>query len=260
MSTQAFWIAEENNLFRPTIHTQGPWNPQFQHGGPPAALLVRQMEQCSPKPDMILARVTVEILSPIPLTPLHSYARITRPGRSVERLEAFLELDGRLLAHASGWRIRVSTAQPDVTEADKAPGLPAEETSMASAPEWYCGFLAATEWRFVHGGYTLAGDACAWVRLRYPLIAGEEITPTQRLMVSADSANGISSSLDIRDWRFVPPELTVHCLRPPIGEWIYLDARTHLSTEGVGLATADLYDPRGLVGRSAQALFITHNA
>ena len=62
--TEAFWIPEGNQLFRATIHTQGPWNPQFQHGGPPAALLVRQLEACSPREDMVLARVSIDIFAP----------------------------------------------------------------------------------------------------------------------------------------------------------------------------------------------------
>ena len=43
MMTEAFWIPEGNEMFRATIHTQGPWDPQFQHGGPSSALLVRQL-------------------------------------------------------------------------------------------------------------------------------------------------------------------------------------------------------------------------
>ena len=56
MTPSAFWIPVSASVFQATIHTQGPWNPQFQHGGPPAALLVRQMEQCTPRPEMVLAR------------------------------------------------------------------------------------------------------------------------------------------------------------------------------------------------------------
>ena len=43
MMTEAFWIPEGNEVFRATIHIQGPWYPQFQHGGPSSALLVRQL-------------------------------------------------------------------------------------------------------------------------------------------------------------------------------------------------------------------------
>ncbi|HEY3993236.1 MAG TPA: thioesterase family protein [Ktedonobacteraceae bacterium] len=257
MLDQSFWIPEGNDFFRATLHTQGPWNPEFQHGGPPGALLVRQLEQCSPRADMMLARVTIEILGPVPIASLRATARLTRPGRSVEFLEAVLEYEGRPVMRASGWRVHVPSERPPAPEPAQAPSLPPPEAASVLSPEWQCGFLAATEWRFVSGNYTSSGAAIGWTRLRYPLIAGEAATPAQRLIAAADSANGISSPLDIRSWLFIPPELTVHCLRPPLGEWICLDAITHLQAEGVGLATSTLYDERGLIGRSTQALLIS---
>jgi hypothetical protein len=258
MTTQeAFWIPEENERFRATQYTQGPWNPHFQHGGPPAALLVRQMEQCAPRSDMLLARISIDILGPIPITTLHAHARIVRPGRSVELLEAVLEHDGRAVMRASAWRVRVSPEHPEIESPELPPALPAPERTVVIAPEWDCGFLSATEWRYVRGGYNQPGNAITWARMRYPLIAGEEVTPTQRLILIADSANGVSSPFDIRLWQFIPPELTIHCIRPAVGEWICMDARTELQSEGTGLTTSTLYDERGPVGRSAQALLIT---
>jgi hypothetical protein len=257
MIPPAFWIPESEQVFRATIHTQGPWNPQVQHGGPPAALLVRQMEQCAPRPEMVLARVTIDLLGPIPLAALRATARLVRPGRKVELLEASLEYEGRALMRATGWRIQAPSVRPEVQDTSNAPPMLSQEYTITPTPEWQCGFLAATEWRFIRGSYTLPGAAMGWTRMRYPLPEREATTPAQRLLVCADSANGISSSLDIRSWQFVPPELTVHCLRPPVGEWICLDASTHMQSEGVGLATANLYDKQGLVGRSTQALFIS---
>jgi acyl-CoA thioesterase len=58
----------------------------------------------------------------------------------------------------------------------------------------------------------------------------------------------------------VPPELTLHILRPPIGDWICLDAVTHLQSEGIGLTTANLFDQQGQVAHSAQSLFIARRA
>jgi len=63
-----------------------------------------------------------------------------------------------------------------------------------------------------------------------------------------------------RFWQFVPPELTLHIIRPPIGAWIFLDAVTDLQSEGLGLTTARLFDQRGQVARSAQSLFIARRA
>jgi len=257
--TEAFWIPEGNEMFRATSHTQGPWNPQFQHGGPPAALLVRQLEAYSPREDMVLARVSIDILAPVPIATFTARARVLRPGRSVELLEALLEHEGRLVMRATGWRVRLPNVRLLADEPDLPPGLPEARANPTIASLVDCGFISATEWRTVRENNE-QGQATAWARLRYPLIAGEIISPTQHLIAIADYANGLSWRLDIRSWQFVPPELTLHILRPPIGEWICLDAVTHLRSAGIGLTTASLFDQQGQVARSAQSLFIARRA
>ena len=52
-------------------------------------------------------------------------------------------------------------------------------------------------------------------------------------------------------------ELTVHVVRPPEGEWVCLKAATTLGGGAVGVAASEVYDERGLVARSAQALLVT---
>jgi hypothetical protein len=257
MREQAFWIAQGKDIFKATILTQGPWDPHFQHGGPPAALLVRQMEHCSPQADMVLSRLTVDILGPVPIATFHAHAHIIRPGRNVELLEAFLEQEDRTLMHATGWRIRAASERPAATEREFAPDIPQQETPPITDPAWKCGYLDGTEWRFARGGFLMPGPATAWSRLRYPLVAGEETSPVQRLTVVADAANGISSPLDIREWQFVPPGLTIHMVRPPASEWICLDAVTHIQPEGTGLTLTTIYDRQGMVGHAAQSLFIS---
>ena len=76
-------------------HTTGPWDARAQHGGPPSALLGRAIQQCGPRDDMIIARFTCEILRPIPVGEIRVQARLARPGRSVELLEAVASGAGR---------------------------------------------------------------------------------------------------------------------------------------------------------------------
>ncbi len=259
MMTEAFWIPEGNEMFHATIHTQGPWDPQFQHGGPPAALLVRQLEACSPREDMLLARVSIDILAPVPIATFTAVAHVLRPGRSVELLEASLEHEGRVIMRATGWRVRLPNVRPPADEPDLPPGLPEGRATPTIASFVNSGFFSATEWRTVRENNE-RGRATAWARLRYPLIAGEAISPIQHLIAVADYANGLSWRLDFRSWQFVPPELTLHIIRPPIGAWICLDAVTGLQSEGIGLTTAHLFDQKGQVARSAQSLFIARRA
>lgn len=73
---------------RATSATAGPWSAQSQHGGPPAALLGRTLERVAPRDDMVIARVTCELLGAVPVGELSVRSRVVRPGRSVELLEA----------------------------------------------------------------------------------------------------------------------------------------------------------------------------
>ncbi len=83
-----------------------------------------------------------------------------------------------------------------------------------------------------------------WGRMRHALVRGEEPTGLQRILVLADSGNGVSSVLPGTDWAFINPELTVHLAAEPQGEWLCLDAQTSLDARGFGLAASRLYRPR----------------
>jgi acyl-coenzyme A thioesterase PaaI-like protein len=202
-----------------------------------------------------IARITVEILGPVPTEPIRVRAAVARSGRAVELVEAELEAAGRLAIRARAWRIRsADLALPAMPDVPAPPPIPTDRTFQP--PWWSSGYIEAVDFRFVSGDFDQRGPAAAWTRIRHPLLPDEEPSPTQRLMAVADSGNGLSAMLDVRKWWFINTELTVHLIRPPAGEWIYVDARTTLDRSGVGLAETDLYDTTGRVGRGAQSLMV----
>lgn len=203
---------------------------------------------------MMVARMTVELLGPVPVGELELNARVVRPGRSVELVEAVLAAGGRVVARASAWRV-LRTAEAAGQEGAKPAPLPAE--ALTDTPQgWVDGYLSAVEWRFVQGSLHGQGPATAWSRLRHTLVPDEEPSPLVRVLAVADSGNGLSSELDIRRWHFINPELTVHLHREPVGEWVCLEARTAISQGGVGLATTKLSDLDGPIGVGAQSLLV----
>jgi hypothetical protein len=109
-------------------------------------------------------------------------------------------------------------------------------------------------------GRTFSGPCTVWFKLLHPLVEGETPSPYQRVMVAADSGNGVSAALSIHQWTFVNSDLTVNLLRRPQGEWICLDARTELGGNGCGLAESALYDEAGLIGRATQSLVVRPRA
>jgi Acyl-CoA thioesterase C-terminal domain/Acyl-CoA thioesterase N-terminal domain len=239
---------------------RGPWDAGAQHGGAPAALLMREFERLPGEPGLQIARVTYELLRPVPLGALSVDAEVVRPGRRVRRLEgAITTPDGTELVRARALQVRAADGRangvdppppgPDRGE-ERAPGGEGFEPpySPMFTPD-------AIEVRFVSGVFG-HGPATAWFRLRVPLVAGEEPTPLQSLAAAGDFGNGISAILDWSKYMFINPDLTLYIERPPAGEWICLDARTRIVPDGVGSAESILYDQRGRVGRAMQALLV----
>ena len=118
------------------------------------------------------------------------------------------------------------------------------------------GYMRAVEWRFARGAWDAPGPAAVWTRIRVPLVAGEPLSPLQRVVAVADSGNGVSRELELADWWFINVELTVHLLRPPRGEWICLDAATTIHAGGAATAMSVLSDDDGPVARGAQTLLV----
>ncbi len=204
---------------------------------------------------MIVARFTCEILRAVPVGEIGVRARVARPGRSVELLEAVASAAGLDVARATAWRVRRTDSPPVAPPQAAAPELPAGSAPIAPGG-WVNGYLSAIEWRPVRGHLGELGPATVWARMRYPLVPDEETGPLERVLAIADSGNGASGELDLRQWHFINPELTVHLHREAAGEWICLDARTVISTGGAGLATSVLSDLDGQVGVGAQSLLI----
>jgi hypothetical protein len=118
------------------------------------------------------------------------------------------------------------------------------------------GYHTAMEYRFVRGGFAEPGPAVAWMRMRVPLVDGEEPSPLERVLVAADSGNGVSATLDWSRFLFINVDLSVHLHRPMTGEWVCLDAITIPERTGIGIADTALYDERGPIGRADQTLLV----
>jgi hypothetical protein len=251
----------DGDLFRATELTRGPWDPGAQHAGPPAALLGFAMEALPEADGFQVGRITFEILRSVPIAPVRVQARVVRPGRRVQMLEAELsDAEGEVLMRARAWRIGVTDVDvPSEAIVAGPPPPPPEEAhdgNFFPTGEEH-GYHSAMEVRFVSGDWLEPGPATVWLRMRQPLVAGEEPTPLQRTLVVADVGNGVSASLDFRRFLFINVDLTAQLERMPEGEWIGIDAVTRPQPTGVGSSDSVLFDRDGRVGRALQTLLIS---
>jgi hypothetical protein len=254
--TDAFYERLDDDHYRATAFTAGPWDPGAQHGGPPAALLGGAMAARITQP---VARATFELLRPVPLADLEVTTRVVRPGRAVALAEATLsDADGPCVV-ARAWGIRTQDVDLEPMNAGIAP-LPGPDTAhevdffdVAARQGWHTGM----EIRFLEGAaFVEEGPARVWLRPRIAMVDDRPASPLERVLLAADGGNGVSSAADPSRWLFINPDLTVALYRHPVGDWIGMDAVSTYEPHGVGLATTVLHDGRGAIGRGLQTLLL----
>jgi len=252
----------DGDRWLPDPLTRGPWSPDAMHGGPVAALLARAAERVEAPSPMHPARLTIDLMRPVPLVPLRVRTTVLRPGKKVQWVEArLLAGDDVEVARATLLRIRIQDiAWPATTGGgDTARIIPGPEAAAPVRPLFTADpayHSAATEHRVVRGAWGELGPTTDWIRLRIPLVAGETPSPLQRVAAVADFGNGISAALPYESYRFINPDLTLTLHRPPAGEWVCLDAATFPERHGVGVAESVLYDERGRIGHATQTLLL----
>lgn len=254
----AFYACRDD-LYEPSELTRGPWDPGSQHAGPPCALLGGELERAGKIAGARIARIGFEILRPVPIEPLTVAAEVVRPGRRVELVEGRLSCAGTEVLRARAWRIRTEAVDLGAVAQGRAEPMPGPDEAQPRAffPTGFeVGYHSAMEVRFLEGSYLEPGPARAWMRQRVALVAGREPTPLERLLVAADSGNGVSAPLDYRRFLFINTDLSVALRRLPQGDWIGLDSVSCAEPDGVGLTDTALYDERGALGRATQSLLI----
>ncbi len=266
------------NRFLPTPLTAGPWSAAAQHGGPPSALLARAVERHRTTEDedpaaLMLSRITVELMRPIPLTPLVLEVTTLRPGWKVQLIGVSMWADGgpgsgTEVARATALRLRrapvelpASVAEATASVDTTVRSIPGPDSGrrpprrMATGAE--LGFHAdAVELRFVQGMIDAPGPGTAWGRLLQPLVDDEPVSPAQRMVAMADFGNAVGSILPMESHTYINADLTVNLHREPRGEWVGLDSVVRAEGQGTGLASSLLFDHDGPVGRATQSLLI----
>ena len=253
-------FTRDGDVYLPSEHAVGPWDPGQLHGGPACALLAARLQALAPGQQ--LARCTFEFLGPVPLGPLELSARLVKPGRSFQLAEAELTAEGRTVLVARGGLLRRAAPMELPPEARPPSGLPCAgpEESAPERGDWQ---VSQGQRAFHVTGMELRaparqppGRARFWFRLAGELVAGTATAQISRAVAAADFANGISLVVSFSTHVFVNTDLTVALLRDPVGPWVLLDAETRIDPTGIGRASATLYDGQGPIGTAQQTLFV----
>lgn len=257
----AYYLPGPDGIFTATIATESPWDTKAQHGGPPCALIGHVIRENHPEPGFRIARLTVEFLGTIPRADVTVRTDVIRDGKRIRLIEATMTSGGRKVALARAWQIAagddglLAGAEFKGAKEIEIPALPAPQPQGGfGRPGW--GYGESVEGRRVRGAYRGTGYAQVWMRPRIPLVAGQDMHPLDRVLVVADSANGVSARLEMGEWLYIPPAVTVTLNRYPAGEWVLISARSDLADDGLGSTAGTLSDSGGVIGSVTQPLLI----
>jgi acyl-Coa thioesterase superfamily protein/acyl-CoA thioesterase superfamily protein len=247
----------DGNRVTTSPHAAGPWDPGMQHGSAPASLVVWAAERIATPVPMQVARVTIDLMRPVPVAPLTLETEVLREGRKIQLCAVRLLADGVLTVGATVLKIKSQANQLPPEASVPALELPGPDQSRIEDAEFSSSpFLTGMSLRAARGSFGVPGPGAIWYRADRPLVEGFAISQTMRAVVAADFCNGTSAVLDFRQWTFLNADLTVSMARQPVGEWILLDAESWIGPDGAGLAMAKLADVNGYFGRVVQSLVI----
>ncbi len=245
----------------PTDQSRGPWSPDHLHGGPVVGLMAHAAEQASGQPDLRLARLTVDLLRPVPKQPLEVDARVVRPGKRLQVLEVRLLAGDKEVTRASALFLEKSTVDVPPHGRFVETGLrPPEAHSapdLATAAGWSKRYsphgFHTTAQAIVLEGVQGQGRGRVWMRLPLPVVQGEETSASVMAATLCDFGNGVGQLNLGPSLGSINADVSLYLHRAPVGEWLGMEAGSHMQDNGMGLVETTLFDAEGPVGKVLQA-------
>lgn len=248
-SMTALFSPTDTGTWCPDPITRGPFD--GMQGGVAAGLMCAEVEAFARQGGLgFVSAFTAHFFKPTPIADLAVATAMLRQGRRVSVVDATLSGPSGLCAVA-----RATLIQPISDDRlPIPPDRPRDPTTLSqvdrAAPHGGPWFMDAMEVR--------AGEGESWFRQRQPLRPDQG--PMTAVLPAADWTHGLRPPLGAttRPPAAIPnPDLTVHLFRPPVGDWIGLEAASAWSHTSIGAGWSPLYDVRGPIGQVAMSVAIS---
>lgn len=232
----------------------GPWDTASCHGGAVAGLFVRAAADVPTRARMGLARLTIDLFTPIPIgVPIVPQIKIGKDGARLQSVKVELIVEGRCVASGTLLRIRI---EDRLGNGELGPRFSAAGAERGSPGGFANSFDVVAE----RGGIATPGPGRVWFRLAEPLVEGEPFDVVAHAVAIADFGSAIGMNRDYRDFVFPSVDLTVGLARAPVDEWILVDSSNHDWSEGRATCHATLSDALGPFAQVIQSNFVDRRA
>ncbi|MEY9930273.1 hypothetical protein ABH926_004918 [Catenulispora sp. GP43] len=260
MNIGSYYEPAGENRYKPTTHAGGAWDPDEQHFSPLGGLVVHAIDRFAagrPRPDrdLLLSRVSFDILGRLALDECEIRVETLRPGRTIELVEAVVLIRDRAVVRARAWLLGAGDTAAVAGGGGDRLTPPEELASWPITDVWPGGYIASVDIRPV--APPQPGRTAAWVGTDLDLVAGQSSSRLASFVALVDTANGIAVRESPAEWMFPNVDLTVHLHRQPVaGRWTGLDTTVAFGPTGQGVTSTVLHDAAGPVGYAEQILTV----
>ncbi len=247
MTAAAYFTAVADGL-QPVPEARSPWADDMLHGRLLAGLAARAVEHDDHDRALRIARLTVDMFRPPPMTPFTTRTSVARDGRRVRVVEVSIRAGEVEVAKATALLLRTAAHPPGTVWQPEPWSVPAPDAvpRMNGDTELMGGWDVRV---ITPGGFWSSARKQVLARDQWALVEGEVLTPVVRAALAADLPNPLANSGD-HGLAFINPDLTMFVARPPESDWIGLEVSTHIGHDGIAVGSCTLYDTTGAFGTS----------
>ena len=224
--------------YRSTLLAQGAWNEHEQHMAPATGIISAELDQFSPRNDMRIGRISLDILGLIPAGEFSITTKVIRPGKTIELIESEMKAQGKSCIIARTWRMMMQNSHEIKGLEDAHGNAPEHAPVWEGIRQWPGGYIQSIEAR---SHQRRAGKGIVWLRTPHDMVEGE---PTSDFVRQEAPFS----------WGFPNLDLQIHMHRLPQGQWLGLETMQQYGDDGIGLTSSVLHDLSGPFGRSEQIL------
>lgn len=251
----------EGPLFRATEQAGGPWSPEMLQGSATTSLMTREVERVAEASGFAVRRLTFDLWRPAGLRAFGLATDMLRDGRKAKTLQVRLtDGDVEIGRCTALLTVQGSESPADPFSKDHTDAAPETGTPPPAFAQKWSRYFQNVSVRLIEGALEKPGPAAAWMRLDVPMVEGERNTPLLQAVQAADFASGVGQIVDMREWTFINPEISLYFFRPPEGDWILIRSRTRAGADGAGLTMASLSDCKGPFAEVLQAMTFERRA
>ena len=247
----SFFTRGDGDSLVPTELACSLWGDDQVHGVALSGALARSLEQAvadTGRTDLRPARYTVDLFRAARMQPCELRTTVVREGRRLTLVDAVLEQNGEPVARASGLFLLPSEPAPgEVWEPDTHfDPPPLDIAPVSDDPRVPLFSSERIGWTTSFGEHQNGDRKMTW-QTGMPVIPEERPSPFVAVASIADAASMVTNwgSNGVEQ---INTDITLTLARPPASLEIGLAAVDRISSDGIAVGTATVFDRQGRLG------------